>query len=272
MKIIECAQRSPEWRAARRGVITASEMGMFLTEDPKCRLTKAEMLEVLAESGVVNIPAKAKNEDLESLLPNREQYLSITEKSDSARNALICAKLGEMSGEEIPDFDTFATKRGIELEPLARAAYEEMTGCTVTEVGLILHDSAYQYKANGQILWHGFGCSPDGLIYEPDGRLSHGLEIKCHLPHIHVQHLFANKLPDEHKAQVHGQMAATGVNEWHHYEYCPGLPSLLIVVKRDAFTERLLQGLHEITAELEQKRAQLAKLWDAAFNGKEQTA
>lgn len=272
MKIIECAQRSPEWRAARRGVITASEMGMFLTEDPKCRLEKKEIMDLLLESDVVNIPPKATNEVLFNLLPNREKYLSITEKSAQARNALICAKLGEMSGEEIPDFDTFATKRGIELEPQARAAYEEMTGCTVTEVGLILNDSAYQYEAAGLRLWHGFGCSPDGLIYEPDGRLSHGLEIKCHLPHIHVQHLFANKLPDEHKVQVHGQMAATGCNEWHHYEYCPGLPSLLIIVKRDDFTERLLQGLHEITAELEQKREHLAKLWDAAFSRKDQAA
>ena len=129
------------------------------------------------------------------------------------------------------------TDRGAELEPEARDAFTALTGHKVTEVGFVTRDDRV------------VGCSPDGLICDTKGKYIAGIEIKCPAPKTHVgyvrQHAEAgsNWFPSEHKLQVHGGMAVTGLDKWHFFSYCPGLSPLHLTVERDHFTDVLSQSL-----------------------------
>jgi hypothetical protein len=177
-----------------------------------------------------------------------------TKTSRKAWQNAIWNKLGELSQDEEPSFPNWAMKRGTELEPLARAAYETHTGFKVREVGFISHDC------------DGFGVSPDGLIDQPsivvDGELTyditHGLELKCPVARTMLKWLDAGTLPDEHKLQVHASMAASGLDRWDFFAYHPELVPLHIIVERDEFTERVLTGLIKLSDDYSAAKAKLA--------------
>lgn len=137
-----------------------------------------------------------------------------TKTSRKAWQNAIWDKLGELSQDDEPSFPNWAMKRGTELEPLARAAYEKHTGFGVYLAGFISHDC------------EGFGVSPDGLVFARDwcgppdnalGAWSHGLELKCPVARTMLKWLDAGTLPDEHKLQVHASMAATGLSRWDFF-------------------------------------------------------
>jgi len=81
-------------------------------------------------------------------------------------------------------------ERGHELEPIAKANYEELTGHKVEEVGFITKDD-----------WH--GLSPDWIILDEDcGLYTWSVEIKCPMWKNFVKYLLEDKVPDEYKWQV----------------------------------------------------------------------
>ena len=146
--------------------------------------------------------------------------------------------IAELIGEcFVPDWVDFAgnkyTDRGTELEPEARQAFNELTGFQTVEVGFVT-------RPDGIV-----GCSPDGLIAGPSGNYMSGLEIKCPSPKVHVSWIMAGGLPDEHKQQVHGSMAVTGLNSWNFFSYFPGLQPFHLVVHRDAYTAKLSASLDQ---------------------------
>ena len=234
MKILPYAQKSPEWHAARRGIFTASEAGEFIVGNDTATNRKARQ----------NLIAKKLAEPFYSDLKFAELAGSswLTQLRDKEQKAL--------------DYNP-AINRGNDLEPLARAAFEKRTGYSVTSVGLCLHDSG------------GFGCSPDGLLGDDGIPFIGGLEIKCPIPETHAKYLLAGTLPDEYRPQVHCSLAVTGLQRWDFMSFCPGLPSLLVTVERDDYTERMLAGLLSLSAELEATRQKLAAMWAAEF-GKEE--
>jgi hypothetical protein len=170
-----------------------------------------------------------------------------TKTSRKAWSNAIWAKLGELSQDDEPNFPNWAMKRGTELEPQARAAYEAHTGFTVTEVGFISHDC------------EGFGVSPDGLVptHCPVG-WSHGLELKCPVARTMLRWLDAGTLPDEHKLQVHASMAASGLQRWDFFAWHPELVPLHLIVERDEFTEQVLAGLLKLSDDYSAAKAKLA--------------
>jgi hypothetical protein len=173
-----------------------------------------------------------------------------TKTSRKAWSNAIWNKLGELSQDDEPNFPNWAMKRGTEMEPLARAAYERHTGFTVREVGFISHDC------------DGFGVSPDGLIYQelthPEWIAVHGLELKCPVARTMLKWLDAGTLPDEHKLQVHASMAASGLDRWDFFAWHPELVPLHIIVERDEFTERVLAGLIKLSDDYTAAKAKLA--------------
>lgn len=164
---------------------------------------------------------------------------------------IITAKTGVLSASHraymneliaqcfFPEWEDFTgnwmTDRGIELEPEAREAFEDHTGLCAQVVGFCTRDDGI------------VGCSPDGLIYgNGTGKeWIAGLEIKCPAPKKHVAWVAEGVLPDEHKQQVHGSMAVTGLDAWHFFSYCPGVQPLHLVVMRDAYTEKVSAALDE---------------------------
>ncbi len=174
-----------------------------------------------------------------------------TKTSRKAWQNAIWNKLGELSQDDEPSFPNWAMKRGTELEPTARAAYENHTGFKVKEVGFISHDC------------DGFGVSPDGLIYYNyvDGRKdpNHGLELKCPVARTMLKWLDAGTLPDEHKLQVHASLAASGLDRWDFFAWHPELVPLHLIVERDDFTEQVLAGLLKLSDDYSAAKAKLAK-------------
>lgn len=126
------------------------------------------------------------------------------------------------------------TDRGNELEPLAREEFARIMGLEVRQVGFVTNDDGI------------IGCSPDGLIYH-NGTPVAGLEIKCPRPEKHgidlVEGTLRGVMPSDHKPQVHGSMAVTGLSVWYFMSYCPPLPPLILKVTRDEYTAKVSDAL-----------------------------
>lgn len=152
-------------------------------------------------------------------------------KSHDAYIDTLIAQTFVPDWDEMP-FPTYWMKRGTEMEPQARLAFQVHTGAKLEQVGFVLHD-------NGIL-----GCSPDSLIGSAAGYIE-GLEIKCPAPNTHVAWVRAGGLPDEHKAQVHGSMIVTGLPVWHFWSYFPGMQPHHVIVHRDEYTEKMERALME---------------------------
>jgi len=270
--IHDVEQRTEEWFQLRRGRLTGSQMGSWLAEAPKVRLTIAEMKTELAGQGIL-FDKSAKKDDLIELLPNPGEFLTLTEATKSARKTAICKILGDLSGcPQKPDFEVdptgppprsasaFPIWRGMVLEPYAQEEFEERKGLKVEEIGFCSWN-------DGKI-----SVSPDGRILGTNT----GWETKAPDPHTHSRYLLDGKLPEKYEPQVHGSMAATGADSWYFMSYCPrwrwredlkeieilsgGMPPLIIEVKRSELTERYLDGFSSFQVDFEEKLRRMALL------------
>lgn len=97
-----------------------------------------------------------------------------------------------LTGEPEDSFSSKHMEWGNECEPQARSMYEFVSGNDVEEVAFIKH-SDY------------FGVSPDGLVGD-DGLL----EIKCPKTTTQLARFLKCEFPSEYKAQVQGQLFASG--------------------------------------------------------------
>lgn len=276
-------QGSPEWLAIRNRNFTCSELGAFALEPVKINLTVEEIKAELDAAGVRR-NGITKRDDLLAILPGASAYAKL---SDAARTFIIKSikrervqsmldriaeaivtgdpvqmpkaefiafdREEEMIANEKRQFDfNIPVKYGKLLEPFAREFYQQKTGHDVHEVGFIEHESG------------GFGCSPDGIVMldmgQGGGGLQpiHGVEIKCPVPETHLAWLLDGTLPDEHKLQVHGCMAVTGLDRWDFLSYSPGDAPLLVEVYRDDFTNQLEAGLKTLVAEKAKMKCELA--------------
>ena len=129
-------------------------------------------------------------------------------------NKKLAARMGALPRGG--SFMSEAMQQGVDMEDEAIAWYELMVA-EVDRVGFCLRDD------------HLAGCSPDALV---TGQ-RRGLEIKCPQPETHVQYLRDQKLPTAYVSQVQFSMWVCDYPEWDFLSYCPGLPELLIHVKRD---------------------------------------
>lgn len=165
-----------------------------------------------------------------------------TLKLSASRVAYLNQLVGERflgTCEELPA--TWAMERGSEMEEEARSAYRIITGESVEEVGLCLHDE-----------WQ-VGASPDGLVGEHGG-----LELKCPNLATHVGYLLGGVFPDAYAHQVQGNLLVTGREWWDFMSYFPKLPPFIIRVQRDeAYIEALTQALPAFCKEVDEAEARL---------------
>ena len=136
-----------------------------------------------------------------------ENIVTATGKK-SASYIKYMAELIEESiiGLQDESFKSRFMERGNQLEPLARSAYEFITGNAVMQVGGVYLDE------NKEVM-----VSPDGLIPE----LKKGLEIKCPKMSTHVRYLLEGGLPSEYVIQVQANLWVTGYETWDFVSYCP---------------------------------------------------
>lgn len=104
---------------------------------------------------------------------------------------LLCQRL---TGNREEGFTSNAMLRGIELEPLARSAYELHSGVMVKEASFVVHS---EYSDTG--------ASPDGFVGD-DGLV----EIKCPNTAQHIACIQSGKYDDKYFWQMQHQMWCTG--------------------------------------------------------------
>lgn len=142
-------------------------------------------------------------------------------------------------------FTNAAMEWGTQTEPLARIAYEAVTGEMVQEVGYVMHPT----------IAHA-GASPDGLINQ-DGLL----EIKSPNSKTHFEYLLAGEVPAKYKPQMAWQVACTG-RQWVDFvSFDPRVPERLqlfcvrYVPDRDYLAmleEEVIQFLKEVDSKFKQ--------------------
>lgn len=126
-----------------------------------------------------------------------------------------------VSGEPCGDvFNSWQMKRGQEIEPLARIAYEALTGNIASESGVVLTDDRR------------FGYSTDGSI-EEDGEL----EIKCLVGAEIVIEMWRTGDMSEYMHQMQGGMFITGRKWCDFVMYCPQLEK----VGKSVFYRRVMR-------------------------------
>lgn len=191
MIFIDCEQGTPEWHAARCGVITASKF--------------RDATEVTAKG-----------------LP-------------TAKSRLYAAQVAieRISKEPCGDvFNSWQMKRGQEIEPDARMAYEARSGLMATEAGVVLTDDRM------------FGYSTDGFIGD-DGMV----EIKCLVGAEVVIEMWAAEDMSEYMHQMQGGMWIMARKWCDFVMYCPQLASvgksLFIrrVIRDDKFIDEMVESL-----------------------------
>lgn len=136
------------------------------------------------------------------------------------RLQLVCEKLTNQSAEDV--YVNADMRRGAELEPLARAAYEAHTGALVFESGFLVHPTLAA------------GCSLDGHV----GGFAGIVELKVPRAATHLRYLRAGLVPPEHKWQVVHNLWISGARFCDFVSYAPHFPpALQLVVVRVAATD-----------------------------------
>lgn len=131
--------------------------------------------------------------------------------SQAAKDYAFKLAVERISGELLddPQFDPWQARRGRELEPVARLAYEERHGILVEQTGLALTEDRI------------FGASVDGLV-DDDG----SVEIKCFLAPSKLAPILLDNDIGDCKDQIQGGMWITGRKWTDFILYCPALKSI----------------------------------------------
>lgn len=193
MILIACEQGSPEWIAARCGVITASRF----------------------------------KDACERLKPGKGQ--TIGDPSAKMRSYAAEVAVERISGAPCDEgFTTWQMRRGTEMEPEARLAYEAHSGMVVEESGVALTEDRR------------FGYSTDGFI----GREG-CIEIKCVVSAEKLVAMWRDKDLAEYVHQIQGGLWLTGRRWCDFVMYAPQLAPVgkELFVKRvqrdEAFIDKL---------------------------------
>lgn len=149
-------------------------------------------------------------------IPTASKFSTVMAKGEGKTRAEYMRKLaGELlTGEPAEQFSNTHTDRGNAMEDEARQTYAFICDAEIERVGFIRNGNR--------------GASPDSLV-----GTAGGLEIKTALPHIQIDRLERDRLPPEHKAQVHGNIWLAEREWWDFVSYWPRLPILTVRVYRD---------------------------------------
>lgn len=159
----------------------------------------------------------------------------------------VMGRFGIMNDDQ---FVTKAMKHGNDVEPFARANYEQINNVMTSEIDFINHHNI----AN-------FGCSPDSLIGK------NLLEIKCPTPQTHFIWLMEDVIPEEHLLQMHSQMACFHDAEWNDFfSFCHPMneDSLPIPEGLKVFQKRLIRDnekIKEIEFEVAKFNAEVEEIY-----------
>lgn len=206
MIFVECEQGTPEWHQARAGVITASTFS-----------------------------------DALSVLQNKSGDKVAGDPTDKSDGLAYDTAFERISGAPYGDtFQTYAMKRGTEMESFARMRYESLYNVMVDETGIILTDDRL------------FGYSTDGFVGDKGM-----LEIKTPQNSNKILQMIRTGDVSEYIHQIQGGMWISG-REWCDFiMYIPPLKGVNndLYVKRifrdDNFIDDMVMGLLKFNKRVE---------------------
>ena len=170
-------------------------------------------------------------------IPTASKFSTVMAKGEGkTRSEYMRILAGEiLTGEQSEQFSNIHTDRGNAMEDEARQTYAFITDAEIKRVGFIRNGNK--------------GASPDSLV-----GTNGGLEIKTALPKIQIDRLERDRLPPEHKAQVHGNIWLAEREWWDFCSFWPKLPMLTVRVYRDE------TYIKEMSAEIDRFNDELAEL------------
>lgn len=166
--------------------------------------------------------------------------------SASRKNYLMELLCQRLTGRREEGFTSAAMQRGIDMEPLARSAYEIDKSVIVTEAGFVTHpDCPY------------LGASPDGLVAH-DGLI----EIKNPNTAQHVACIQSGKHDEKYYPQMQCQMACTGRQWCDFVSYDDRMPEPLQlfvcrVERSDKYIAEMMESVRSFLDELEKLQAEM---------------
>lgn len=215
LRIVHCEQGSPEWHAARAGAITASMFREVRKRVGGLTDQQALYVQALQDSAdeaearrVAGYKAAPRSETIRRALAGE----SVGDFTTAAKDYAFRLAIERISGrplDEMDQFETYAMRRGREMEPEARRAHEFHSGIEVVQTGLVLTEDGK------------FGASADGLI-GTDG----GAEYKCLMSPERIRAVILSGDLSEFTDQVQGCLWLTGRKWWHFCLYCPALADI----------------------------------------------
>lgn len=213
MRLIHCDQGSEAWHNARAGVITAS---MFATARSRVgELTDQQRAYVDSVLAGMAPKAAAEAASYKSVPKSAviEKALAgepVGDFSEAAKNYAFRLAIERISGVPLDEgFETYAMRRGHELEPFARAEHEVQSGLLVRRAGFVLSDCG------------NYGCSADGFIND-DG----GTEYKAFINPEKLRTFHIDHDASEVFEQAQGCMWLTNRKWWHIGLFCPALEAV----------------------------------------------
>ena len=240
-------QGSDAWLRARASVITASRFsdaisvvgGLTQQQQTYVNAIKDGKSEESAKLAA-GYQKRPTSESVELALSG----VDTTRPSETAIKYAWTIAMEMIAREPLDDtFITFAMRRGRELEPQARMAYECRTGAMVEEVSLILTDDSR------------FGYSADGFL-DDDGLIEIKCPLDCHKLGEVWQHPDQAHL--EYIDQINGGLWITGRKYCDLIVFCPWLAP----VGKDLFVRRIHRDENAIE-ELESRLVRFMRLVDS---------
>ena len=253
MIVHECQQGAPEWYQARCGAITASMFAEArkrvggLTDQQQVYVTSIlkgwTQAEALAEADYKKAPG---GEKIRRALEGEQ----IGDFSSAAHDYAFSLAIERETGHTLTDhqFETYAMRRGHELEPQARALHGLDIMQTITPTGFVT-------TSDGR-----FGASADGLIGE-DG----GAEYKCFVDPTKLRQILVAEELSDVMDQIQGGMWITGRKWWDFCLYCPALEPIgreltrYRIQRDDDYIEALQSDLIAFDALVESYRTKLTE-------------
>lgn len=212
-------QGTPEWLAARAGIVTASVIGQLITksapdaltvECTRCGALPTEPC--ISTARKVPTPIKTIHDERTSKASTLPPVYTVAD-NDTSRALILTLAAERITGHVEPVIPSRDMERGTLDEPYARDVYHDAYA-PVEEIGFMVRDfDGYR-----------IGYSPDGLV--GDNGL---IEIKSRKQKIQLKTVLDNEVPAENMAQIQCGLLVSG-REWCDYvSYCGGMP---LYVKR----------------------------------------
>ena len=165
--------------------------------------------------------------------------------------------IDELLAEELtgltppPIYVNDAMQRGIDLEPVAMALYQELNFAIVSLPAFVL---------NTEIDFLGF--SPDGLVIGKDDKYVGGVEIKCPSSKKHIEYIRTNKIPNEYKYQILSYFINCEDLEYVDFisydDRCTFKPMHILRVTREEYSDSIAETIEGIN-KFNEKRAKYFK-------------